>query len=180
LKKLFSGKASLDPTILKAYRRYGYRLAEIAEHLQVHYSTVSRRLKRALPLLIGFLIFTAGPVHADDPLGLLIQGVIQQQLKAFNADDYPSAYQYASKHIQSKFTLDEFEAMVRTGYPQIAKSIRTVFGGISYSTDRLHATVQVDVTGADRVTVRAQYRMVLEKGNWKIDGVMLLDRSTPI
>jgi DNA-binding MarR family transcriptional regulator len=44
---LFHGKASLDSTILEAYRRYGYRMAEIAEHIKVHYSTVSRRLKRA-------------------------------------------------------------------------------------------------------------------------------------
>ena len=30
-----------------AYRRYGYRLKEIAAHLDVHYATVSRRLARA-------------------------------------------------------------------------------------------------------------------------------------
>ena len=30
-----------------AYRRYGYRLAEIAAHLGVHAATVSRRLKQA-------------------------------------------------------------------------------------------------------------------------------------
>ncbi|MBS0158030.1 MAG: helix-turn-helix domain-containing protein [Nitrospira sp.] len=29
-----------------AYRQYGYRLREIAEHLGVHEVTVSRRLKR--------------------------------------------------------------------------------------------------------------------------------------
>ncbi len=131
-------------------------------------------------ILFVFLMFGAGPAHADDPSGLLIQSVIQQQLKAFSADDYPSAYQYASKHIQAKFSLDEFKAMVRTGYPQIAKSIRTAFGEIRYSDDRLHATAQVDVTGTDRVTVRARYRMVLEDGSWKIDGVILLDRTTPI
>jgi hypothetical protein len=131
-------------------------------------------------LLIGFLTFSGNSTLADDSAGLLIRDVIQRQLKAFNADNYPAAYQFASRHIQNKFTLEEFEEMVRTGFPQIAKSIRTTFGGIGYSTDRLHATAQVDVTGADRVTVRGQYRMVLEKGNWKIDGVMLLDRSTPI
>jgi hypothetical protein len=30
----------------QAYRAYGYRLAEIADHLGVHYATVSRRLQR--------------------------------------------------------------------------------------------------------------------------------------
>ena len=37
--------------IHEAYRRHGYRLAEIADHLGVHYdflyATVSRRLKQA-------------------------------------------------------------------------------------------------------------------------------------
>jgi putative transposase len=30
----------------QAYREYGYRLAEIAQHLGIHYATVSRRLKQ--------------------------------------------------------------------------------------------------------------------------------------
>ena len=47
LKELFRGQTRLDPIILEAYRRHGYRMAEIAKHLAVHYSTVSRRLKRA-------------------------------------------------------------------------------------------------------------------------------------
>ena len=33
--------------IFDAYRRHGYRLTEIADHLGVHYATVSRRLKQA-------------------------------------------------------------------------------------------------------------------------------------
>lgn len=47
LKQLFSGKQIRDRAILRAYRRYGYRQREIAEHLGVHYTTVSRWLKRA-------------------------------------------------------------------------------------------------------------------------------------
>ena len=36
-----------EQAILHAYREHGYRLREIAEHLGVHYATVSRQLKRA-------------------------------------------------------------------------------------------------------------------------------------
>ena len=36
-----------EQAILRAYREHGYRLREIAEHLGVHYATVSRQLKRA-------------------------------------------------------------------------------------------------------------------------------------
>ncbi|RLE35650.1 addiction module toxin RelE, partial [Candidatus Acetothermia bacterium] len=35
-----------DEGILKAYRDYDYTMREIAEHLGVHYATVSRRLRR--------------------------------------------------------------------------------------------------------------------------------------
>jgi len=35
-----------DRGIAVAYRRHGYRLREIAEHLGVHYATVSRRLRK--------------------------------------------------------------------------------------------------------------------------------------
>lgn len=129
-------------------------------------------------LLFGFLVFKAGPVIADDP-GLFVRGVIQQQLKAFNADDYPAAYRFASKHIQSEFSSDEFKAMVQTGYPQIARSKRTSFGDIAFSEGGTRAVVRVDVTGVDLVTVRAQYRMVLENGSWKIDGVIIYDRTAP-
>lgn len=47
LKELLGAKASLDSETMEAYGRYGYRMSEIAEHLEVHYSTVSRRLRRA-------------------------------------------------------------------------------------------------------------------------------------
>ena len=38
-------KGSDDRGILQAYKEHGYRLHEIAAHLDVHYATVSRRLK---------------------------------------------------------------------------------------------------------------------------------------
>ena len=40
-------KLGQGPVILKAVRQYGYRLAEIADHLGVHAATVSRRVRQA-------------------------------------------------------------------------------------------------------------------------------------
>jgi hypothetical protein len=45
--ELFTKKGSQERHIATAYRKYGYRLWEIAEHLGMHYSTVSRLLRRA-------------------------------------------------------------------------------------------------------------------------------------
>lgn len=47
LGELFLASRVTARGLRQAYRRYGYRLREIAEHLGVHYATVSRRLKRA-------------------------------------------------------------------------------------------------------------------------------------
>lgn len=44
---LFQRKQSHGQLIHAAYRQYGYRLAEIADYLNVHYATVSRRLRQA-------------------------------------------------------------------------------------------------------------------------------------
>ena len=47
LQVLFARRQAPARLIHDAYRRHGYRLAEIADHLGVHYATVSRRLKQA-------------------------------------------------------------------------------------------------------------------------------------
>ena len=39
-------QAGTPAEIGQAYRDYGYRLADIAQHLGVHYATVSRRLQQ--------------------------------------------------------------------------------------------------------------------------------------
>ena len=47
LKDVFQRRGGETELIYIAYRQYGYKLNEIAEHLGVHYATVSRRLKQA-------------------------------------------------------------------------------------------------------------------------------------
>ena len=47
LRVLFQKRGEPTRLIHMAYRQYGYRLAEIADHLGVHAATVSRRLKQA-------------------------------------------------------------------------------------------------------------------------------------
>ena len=47
LREIFERRGSHNQHIVTAYRRYGYRFREIAQHLCVHYATVSRRLAQA-------------------------------------------------------------------------------------------------------------------------------------
>jgi DNA-directed RNA polymerase specialized sigma54-like protein len=48
LKEIFKGKAqkSKDQVIYEVHLQYGYTLKEIAEYIGVHYSTVSRAIKK--------------------------------------------------------------------------------------------------------------------------------------
>ncbi|HXC61370.1 MAG TPA: DUF4864 domain-containing protein [Nitrospiria bacterium] len=109
-----------------------------------------------------------------------IRSVIQQQLNAFNRDDYDAAYSLASRHIQTEFSRPEFEQMVKNGYPQIARSSRAMFEKIAFLETESRAVATVTITGLDRITITADYRIVWEDGKWRIDGVMIIDQQMPI
>jgi hypothetical protein len=136
-----------------------------------------------LSVLLAPLLFLAGRSGAETsktkPREEKIRSVIQEQLDAFNRDDYDAAYRFASRRIQFKFSRAEFELMVKGGYPQIAKSRRAVVGAISFS-DEDRAAASVRITGKDRVTITANYRMVQEDGKWKIDGVERVEERRPV
>jgi len=46
LEELVGGGRAWRQGLVEAYQRYGYRLREIADHVGVHYATVSRQLKK--------------------------------------------------------------------------------------------------------------------------------------
>jgi len=138
-----------------------------------------QRIDRIFACLV-FVPFWALITGPSNPQEQEIRSVIQQQLDAFNRKDYDTAYSFASRHIQAKFSRPEFEEMVKDGYPQIAKSRRVVFDKIAFSETANRAVATVTITGLDRITITANYRMVLEDGKWKIDGVMMIQERIPI
>ncbi len=130
--------------------------------------------------ILFFLIFTRLPAYSFDAPIRQIKSTITQQLKAFKNNDYQPAYRFASCHIQSELSLMEFETMVRTGYPQIDKSLKISFGEMTLFDGDTRAAVIVHITGMDRTTVTTRYRMVLEEGGWKNNGVTNLRQLMPI
>ncbi|MDC4205109.1 MAG: DUF4864 domain-containing protein [Candidatus Manganitrophus sp.] len=125
------------------------------------------------------ILFPAHTVAAPHPTDL-IQSVIRQQMNAFNKDDYATARTFASAGLRQRFSKERFEMMVKSGYPQIAKSHLVSFEEILFSDDNQAAVATVHITGKDRVTVIARYLMVLEGDAWKINGVMILEEIQPI
>ena len=90
-----------------------------------------------VPLLVFLMGSSEAQAAKTAPQEENIRSVIQQQLDAFNRGDYDTAYLFASRHIQTKFSRPEFEQMVKGGYPQIARSKRAVFDTISFSETKI-------------------------------------------
>lgn len=96
---------------------------------------------------------------------------VMKQLEAFRRDDYDTAYTFASQEIRQIFDREAFERMVRTGYPEIARSTSAV---VAESRQAPNGTVylRLKIRGANGKSVEAVYEMVRETGGWRINGVV--------
>jgi Domain of unknown function (DUF4864) len=102
------------------------------------------------------------PKEASEP--------VMKQLEAFRRGDFDTAYTFASSDIKQQFDRPAFEHMVKNGYPEIARS---TFASIAASTvaPNGHVYLQIKIRGANGNSIEALYELVLENGQWKINGV---------
>ena len=103
--------------------------------------------------------------------------VVNEQIAAFRADDFRSAYRQAATGVQQKFTLPQFEAMVRRDYAEMANAQRIEFGSVKVEGGA--ALVQVYFVGGDGSVRVFLYSLISEHGGWKIGGVEELNRYWP-
>ena len=96
---------------------------------------------------------------------------IMKQLDAFKRDDYDAAYGFASAEIRQMFDRRAFERMVKTGYPEIARSSFALVGETEERADG-HVLVKVKIRGANGNGIEALYEMVKEPDGWRINGVV--------
>jgi len=97
---------------------------------------VTRTTKAAL--LLSSFILCASAIFATNrlrertpaPAPRDLYSVVNDQLSAFRADDFRSAYRYAASRVQQKFTPEQFETMIRANYPEMARTGRVEFGSI--------------------------------------------------
>lgn len=113
---------------------------------------------------------SAGKPHdAAEAVKKELTGIVEAQLAAFRANQYPKAFAFASTDLQSIFSPDEFEQMVKKTYPVIAHSASAEYGSV-FDTGT-EAVVNVRVQDADKKSVQYQYLFKKEDGGWKIGGV---------
>ena len=99
-----------------------------------------------------------------------IRQVIQSQISAFQRDDGPTAYGYASPTIQAKFVNpDIFLEMVKTGYPAVYHPREVEFRELKVENGAL--LQDVFLVGPDGQPVIARYSMEKQPdGSWRING----------
>jgi hypothetical protein len=102
-----------------------------------------------------------------------IRAVISDQLAAFQRDDGPGAFAFASPFIQQKFGTPEiFLQMVRTGYPPVYRPREVQFRDLAWQDGRLYQ--KVFLVGPDGEPVLALYEMQRQPdGSWRINGCIL-------
>lgn len=128
-------------------------------------------MRRILTGLLAAALLSA-PALADTKDE--VTGVIQNQLDAFLADDFDTAFTYASPRIKRMFgSPDRFGMMVRQGYPMVWRPADVQYLDLSrqgpYEVQKVLIT---DETGATHVL---EYRMIETPDGWQIAGVRLLE-----
>lgn len=126
-------------------------------------------------LVVAMALSLAGPVSgqgADDE----IRSVIDSQIEAFRADDFATAFEYASPMIQGMFgTADNFGRMVRQGYPMVWRPADVRFGGLSEREGRMVQSVVV-TDEAGRIHL-LEYDMIPSESSWEINGVRFVPQD---
>jgi len=129
-------------------------------------------MKTRWGLLALLLLLLAVPAWAQGsrPAPKEAMDPVMKQLDAFRRGDFDVAYTFASAGIQEQFDRPAFEEMVKGGYPEIAQSTSATIFSSALAPDG-HAYVAVKVQGANGNNIEAYYELVLESGQWKVNGV---------
>jgi hypothetical protein len=131
------------------------------------------RTRSAVLLAAGLasLLLAGGAAAQRDPDTDEAGRVVLQQLEAFRRNDFEAAFGFASRTIHGMFDTARFEAMVRSGYPEIARSVRANIDG-SKRGDAGELYLFLHVHGENGRAVEAVYEMIKEGGAWRINGVV--------
>ncbi|MGV6812183.1 MAG: DUF4864 domain-containing protein [Brevirhabdus sp.] len=122
-------------------------------------------------LLAATLAF---PVSAQTAPDARLTRTIEAQIDAFRANDFATAFGFASDTIQRIFgSVERFEAMVRKGYPMVWHPAEVRYLEARVIAGQLWQKVMV--TDAQGTIHILDYNMIQdENGNWRINAVQLL------
>jgi hypothetical protein len=122
----------------------------------------------AFGLLTALSLALPATVKADP-----VQDTILNQIEAFKADDFATAFTFASPSIKSIFmSAENFGAMVKQGYPMVHRpgSVR-MLEQREISGNLWQKVMITDQTGRTHIL---DYQMIQTPEGWQINGVQLL------
>lgn len=128
---------------------------------------------RSIILALVASILLALPLRAEEPRNPAIEGVIQSQIEAFLADDFETAFTFASPNIQGLFgTPERFGMMVRQGYPMVWRPADVQYLELAEIGGQTWQRVMItDQAGAVHML---GYQMIETGEGWQINGVRIL------
>ena len=126
---------------------------------------------RAILMTLALIFGLSGAAQAQSDQ---IEATIGAQIEAFKADDFDTAFTYASPNIQRLFqTPDNFGRMVRGGYPMVWRPAEVTYLDLAEIGGFLFQRVQIrDSEGRLHFL---EYQMIETPEGWKINGVRLLE-----
>jgi hypothetical protein len=129
--------------------------------------------------LCGAAIFVTDHVRrqAPPPAPHELFAVVENQIAAFRAADYPTAYRHAASGVQQKFTAPQFEAMIRRDYGEMTNTQRIEFGFVKVIDSA--AVVQVFFVSERGLARSFLYSLIAEGDSWKINGVQPMRNAPP-
>jgi len=120
--------------------------------------------------LIATLLCAASVAAAQENT---IEGVITDQLQAFNDRDVDRAWDHASPMIQGMFrTPENFGQMVRNGYPMVWDNSNVRF--LDQEEFGARTTQEVLIEGPDGGFYILDYQMIETPEGWHINGVQVI------
>lgn len=136
---------------------------------------MTRVLKSAALSFVFTLCLTAACVthrlhaHSTAPAARELFTAVSDQVSAIRRANFATAYGQSSNDVQQKFTLPQFEQMVRRQYSQLGKGGRIEFGRVDV--DHLNATVEATLVTSDGLAESFEFALVAEGEAWKVSGV---------
>ena len=130
-------------------------------------------MRNGLGILLLVVLVIFAPLRPAAAQDAPIQGVIQSQIDAFQADDFARAFSFASPTIQGMFgTPENFGAMVKEGYPMVYRPAEVEMQELREIAGNLWQRVRItDQAGRGHLL---DYMMIETPEGWQINAVQLL------
>lgn len=103
--------------------------------------------------------------------------VVEEQLAALRVEDYSSVFRHAASGVQQKFTMPQFETMIRRDFGDMTGTQRIEFGSVKIV--GVEAVVQVFFVGESGSVRSFLYSLIAEGDLWKINGVQQVRSARP-